>query len=256
MKNIFRSGDWTSKTLKNILLGIIFAPIIGFTTYYYVPPIYDLANSIWTGTLPVVRGGTGTTTSTGTGNTVLSASPTFTGTISFPGSGQINSSGQVGIGGSALNNFSGDFLDVQGTFNSPLAALVRNTNTGSSALACSMINASGNSWGMCMGSTANNSNRLSFYLDVLGGGAFSEKFGVDTSGRMQVGYTSSQAGNETLQVNGSLAINSNTLAHTYTSFSDGAAANVGTLTNAPAAGNPTKWISINDNGTTRYIPAW
>jgi len=32
-----------------------------------------------TGTLPVANGGTGVTTSTGTGNTVLSASPTFTG---------------------------------------------------------------------------------------------------------------------------------------------------------------------------------
>jgi hypothetical protein len=35
------------------------------------------------GTLPVANGGTGTTTSTGTGNTVLSASPTFTGTAVF-----------------------------------------------------------------------------------------------------------------------------------------------------------------------------
>jgi hypothetical protein len=33
-----------------------------------------------TGTLPVLNGGTGVTTSTGTGNVVLSASPTFTGT--------------------------------------------------------------------------------------------------------------------------------------------------------------------------------
>ena len=33
-----------------------------------------------TGTLPVANGGTGVTTSTGTGNVVLSASPTFTGT--------------------------------------------------------------------------------------------------------------------------------------------------------------------------------
>ncbi len=36
-----------------------------------------------TGTLPVANGGTGTTTSTGTGNTVLSASPTFSGTAIF-----------------------------------------------------------------------------------------------------------------------------------------------------------------------------
>ena len=43
---------------------------------------------------------------------------------------------------------------------------------------------------------------------------------------------------------------------TNTALTNGAAAAVGTLLNAPAAGNPTKWIGINDNGTTRYIPAW
>lgn len=37
-----------------------------------------------TGTLSVARGGTGVTTSTGTGNTVLSASPAFTGTPTAP----------------------------------------------------------------------------------------------------------------------------------------------------------------------------
>lgn len=39
-------------------------------------------------------------------------------------------------------------------------------------------------------------------------------------------------------------------------FTSGAGAQVGTLTNAPAAGNPTTWIKIIDNGVTRYIPAW
>jgi hypothetical protein len=39
-------------------------------------------------------------------------------------------------------------------------------------------------------------------------------------------------------------------------MSNGAAAAVGTLTNAPVAGNPTKWIAFNDAGVTRYIPAW
>lgn len=43
---------------------------------------------------------------------------------------------------------------------------------------------------------------------------------------------------------------------TKTSFTSGAAAQLGTLTNAPVAGNPTKWIAIDDNGTTRQIPAW
>jgi hypothetical protein len=31
---------------------------------------------------------------------------------------------------------------------------------------------------------------------------------------------------------------------------------VGTLNNAPAAGDPVKWISINDAGTIRRIPTW
>lgn len=43
---------------------------------------------------------------------------------------------------------------------------------------------------------------------------------------------------------------------TTTALANGAAAAAGTLTNAPAAGNPTKWIPIVDNGTTRYVPAW
>ncbi len=41
-----------------------------------------------------------------------------------------------------------------------------------------------------------------------------------------------------------------------TSFAAGATGNVPTLTAGPVTGNPTKWIAINDNGTTRYIPTW
>lgn len=39
-------------------------------------------------------------------------------------------------------------------------------------------------------------------------------------------------------------------------LNDGAGASLGTLTNAPAVGDPTKWIPIDDNGTTRYVPSW
>lgn len=55
---------------------------------------------------------------------------------------------------------------------------------------------------------------------------------------------------------GGLTISANTLITTNTTFTNGAAAAAGTLLNAPVAGNPTKWIPISDNGTTRYIPAW
>lgn len=48
-----------------------------------------------TGVLPVVNGGTGVTTSTGTGNTVLSAAPTLSGNVSLStGSLVISTSGQ------------------------------------------------------------------------------------------------------------------------------------------------------------------
>lgn len=43
---------------------------------------------------------------------------------------------------------------------------------------------------------------------------------------------------------------------TSVALTNGAGAAAGTLANAPVAGNPTKWIPIDDNGTTRYIPAW
>lgn len=39
-------------------------------------------------------------------------------------------------------------------------------------------------------------------------------------------------------------------------LTNNAGAGAGTLTNAPAAGNPTKWIKLNDNGTARFIPCW
>jgi len=47
-----------------------------------------------------------------------------------------------------------------------------------------------------------------------------------------------------------------TLLFTLAALTNNSGAATGTLTNAPAAGNPTKWIKINDNGTVRSIPAW
>jgi hypothetical protein len=63
-------------------------------------------------------------------------------------------------------------------------------------------------------------------------------------------------GTDALRVGGALTINDTKLLTTKTTLTNGAGAGSGTLTNAPTAGNPTKWIPINDNGTTRYIPAW
>jgi hypothetical protein len=64
-----------------------------------------------------------------------------------------------------------------------------------------------------------------------------------------------QNGNLTLK--GSVITSSGFLTQStvaYTNTTTGA--QTGTLTNAPFAGNPTKWVQINDNGTTRSIPSW
>ena len=46
------------------------------------------------------------------------------------------------------------------------------------------------------------------------------------------------------------------MAQSLVTLPNGAAAQAATMTNGPTAGNPTKWIPIDDNGVTRYIPAW
>lgn len=60
----------------------------------------------------------------------------------------------------------------------------------------------------------------------------------------------------TFQLIGGITTGNAVLHTTTTALTNGAAAALGTLTNAPIAGPPSKWVPINDNGTTRYIPTW
>lgn len=57
-------------------------------------------------------------------------------------------------------------------------------------------------------------------------------------------------------ISGVLTLTGGTLLATSAALTNNAAAQIATITNGPTAGNPTKWIPINDNGTTRNIPAW
>jgi|TARA_R110000787_G_scaffold139611_1_gene253251 hypothetical protein len=43
---------------------------------------------------------------------------------------------------------------------------------------------------------------------------------------------------------------------TTAALTDNAGAATGTMTNAPSAGNPAKWVEVNDNGTASYVPLW
>lgn len=87
------------------------------------------------------------------------------------------------------------------------------------------------------------------------GGAYNTSLVLFSSSGVVAGLAD-PGGSDALRVGGALTISDSKIMTTKTAFTNGAAAALGTLTNAPTAGNPTKWIPINDNGTTRYIPAW
>lgn len=80
--------------------------------------------------------------------------------------------------------------------------------------------------------------------------AYAEAARISASGGLSIG-TTSDAGIGLIYQN-----SASFLMRTKTSWNTGAGVGVGTLTNAPASTNPTKWIPVDDNGTTRYIPAW
>lgn len=61
---------------------------------------------------------------------------------------------------------------------------------------------------------------------------------------------------DTVTLGGALEVNSGVLIKSNSTLINGGAAQTATMTNSPKAGNPTKWVPINDNGTTRYIPCW
>lgn len=99
-------------------------------------------------------------------------------------------------------------------------------------------------------SATNADTYIVMYTTPTGTKAVAEAVRVHSSGGVSVG-TTSDPGIGLIYTNSASFMN-----RTKTSWTNGAAAAAGTLLNAPAAGNPTKWIPVDDNGTTRYIPAW
>lgn len=97
-----------------------------------------------------------------------------------------------------------------------------------------------------------------FGLGVPTGSALKFSIGGGT-----VALTIGSAGNVTISVPTSgdtltvaPSVTTGALIATNAALTTGAGVAAGTITNAPSAGNPTKWIKINDNGTIRSIPAW
>lgn len=71
-----------------------------------------------------------------------------------------------------------------------------------------------------------------------------------------VGLTATSTGSGVISTGDVFTNNASFLLRTQTTLSNAAASNTATLTNAPTSGNPTKWFAIDDNGTTRHVPAW
>lgn len=59
-----------------------------------------------------------------------------------------------------------------------------------------------------------------------------------------------------LQARALFITNTTNLIRTVNAMTNNAGVAAGTLLNAPAAGDPTKWIQIDDAGTARFIPCW
>lgn len=75
---------------------------------------------------------------------------------------------------------------------------------------------------------------------------------VGTLGEQQADRVNIKGG----EVSARLKNTQTVLLETTSTLSNGAALASGTLLNAPVAGDPTKWVAIDDNGVTRYIPTW
>lgn len=101
-----------------------------------------------------------------------------------------------------------------------------------------------------------NATQSANYLGIRGDGSLfagpsATNFQIAVTGGVSVATPSS---GDSLTVGPS--VTSGALIATSAALTNNAGTGAGTLTNAPAIGNPTKWIKINDNGTIRSIPAW
>jgi len=103
----------------------------------------------------------------------------------------IDSSGNLGIGTTTPSSYlSGTAkLVAYANANAQNSILVRNDSTGASASSAIALNAAGNTWGIEIGSSAKNSNALTFQLDY--GGTNSTKMTLDSSGNLGLGVTPS-----------------------------------------------------------------
>jgi hypothetical protein len=111
------------------------------------------------------------------------ASGTAGNTITFTAAMTLDASGNLIVGGTSAYGKISSQVDVNGNHD----VWLRNDNAGASSACGYVLNASGNSWRIGMGSSANNGNALTWVVDI--NGSPSEKMRLTTGGELLVGQT-------------------------------------------------------------------
>lgn len=222
---------------------------------------------------------------TGSYSTPTSGAPTFIagsgtatagGSNSFAAGGGASSAGNnsVAIGVSATASATdgiaiGDSA-VAGAASDICIGVSAVTNNGGNNTvigANSGVGVSGKGNNVCIGNTCTSSGNQCVAIGLnattgSGNNGIAIGNGASVSGLDEIMIGRNSGNNIHMDTSGNLIVpgqfqtGNGTFLKSNTPLSDGSAANTATLTNAPAVGNPTKWIPINDNGTTRYIPVW
>jgi hypothetical protein len=148
----------------------------------------------------------------------------------------------------AANSISMQFQDGGVTFLNAAGAAVASVQQVASAVNGVALTPSATGNAVALTAFGNDTN-IGLNLTPKGSGA------VWTPSTLSVGGGLSVTGNTGM--GGTLSLNnSGTGALSFTAATSGAGSGAGTLSNAPAAGNPAFWLPVTINGTVRHVPAW
>jgi hypothetical protein len=105
-------------------------------------------------------------------------------------------------------------------------------------------------------STTDHSTYMTFNVTPSASLTMAEAMRINASGGLSIGNTTDKGIGTLFAQGGLYSADVAAMMHVTTAFNGGATGAAPTLTAGPVAGNPTKWIPIDDAGVTRYIPAW